>query len=309
MREALANGQRMPRPNWERSANPQPPLTKEELDTAIRRLDRAVRWNTFLVHVNLNAHDVINSITPHPIDTDSYDFTQLRCKFADNVRSFKNKTLERFLAHVRELIKQETWLKDASDAGFKDRLGSKFNHQNWAFCYYYMKEYVDFEACSDLGKWYMENMYVNLGLEAKRFLNAGETKDAREKLLLAYDALALNEAFDDIDKDDFVEVTERYRHNQKRKKRDFEEVHDRFSVTRAPPKKACVAQTPQNGNDGGGNGVTPRGGASGGIFDYDFNGVSEVEYTRSRSRSAAASENDADWAQGNPPYPDCPMHV
>jgi hypothetical protein len=28
--------------------------TKENLDTTIRHLNRAVRWNTFLVHVNIN---------------------------------------------------------------------------------------------------------------------------------------------------------------------------------------------------------------------------------------------------------------
>jgi hypothetical protein len=249
MREALANGERMPRPNrGRRIANPQPPLTKEELETAMRRLDRAVRWNTFLVHINLNSHDVIDSVTSHPIDTDGRDFGQLRSKLTDNVRSFKNKTLDRVLIHVGELIKQEPWLKDASDSDFRNRLGQKFNFQNWAFCFYYMKGYVNFEASSDLGKWYMENMYVNLGLEIKRFIDAHETKAAREKLLLSYDALALNEAFDDIDKNDFSELAERM---QRRKKRDFAEVNDRFSITRAPPKKAPVTQNARERNDDG----------------------------------------------------------
>jgi hypothetical protein len=58
------------------------PLTTEELNTAIRRLDRAVRWNTFLVHVNLNAHDVIDRVTNRPIDVDSFEFMQLRSKFS-----------------------------------------------------------------------------------------------------------------------------------------------------------------------------------------------------------------------------------
>jgi hypothetical protein len=243
MREAWKNGERMPRPNREPSDNPQPPLTKAELDTAICRLDRAVRWNTFLVHINLNAHDVIDSVTSRPLDTDSRDFAQLRTKFTDNVRSFKNKTVDRFIAHIGELIRQESWLTHASDAGFKDRLFQKFNYQNWASCFYYMKEYIDFEGGSDLGKWYMENMYVNLGLEVKHFLDAGETKDARDALLLAYDGLALNEAFDDVDKNDFAELTERYRNAQARKKRNFAEANRHFSITRSPPKKTPIAQS------------------------------------------------------------------
>jgi len=35
----------------------------------------------------------------------------------------------------------------------------------------------------------MENMYVNLGFEAKRYIDAEKTKNAREKFLLAYDAM------------------------------------------------------------------------------------------------------------------------
>jgi len=31
--------------------------------------------------------------------------------------------------------------------------------QNWAFCFFYMKEYLDFEGVSEVGKWFMENMY------------------------------------------------------------------------------------------------------------------------------------------------------
>ena len=65
-----------------------------------------------------------------------------------------------------------------------------------------MRDYIDFEASSDAGKWYMENVYVNLGLEIKHFI---DDDHAREELLLAYDILALNESFDGINKNDFVE--------------------------------------------------------------------------------------------------------
>ena len=38
---------------------------------------------SFLVHVNLNVHDVIDRVTSRPIDMDSYEFVQLRSKFCD----------------------------------------------------------------------------------------------------------------------------------------------------------------------------------------------------------------------------------
>ena len=143
------------------------------------------------------------------------------------MRSFKNKTIERFVVHIGDLLKHEPWLKDASDASFRDCLAQKFNSQNWAFCFYYMRDYIDFEASSDAGKWYMENIYVNLGLEIKHFIDDDQSRNAREELLLAYDILALNESFDGINKSDFVELTERSRRSQRVKKRNFAEAIDR----------------------------------------------------------------------------------
>ena len=153
-----------------------------------------------------------------------------------------------------------------------------------------MKDYIDFEASSNLGKWYMENMYVNLGLETKRYFDAGETKDAREKMLVAYDAWALNEAFDDIDQNDFSELNERYRNAQTKKKRDFAEVNDRFTVTRAPPKKAPIARSshdthPQHsGDDNSGDPETSQRGHGGGNLEGSaglfggMDGTYEIEY-------------------------------
>jgi hypothetical protein len=40
--------------------------------------------------------------------------------------------------------------------------------------FFYMKEYVDYEGVSEVGKWYMENMYVNLGFETKRYIDVEE---------------------------------------------------------------------------------------------------------------------------------------
>ena len=67
-----------------------------------------------------------------------------------------------------------------------------------------MRDYI-FEASSDAGKWYIENINVNLGLEIKHFIDDDQSRNAREELLLAYDILALNESFDGINKNDFVE--------------------------------------------------------------------------------------------------------
>jgi hypothetical protein len=62
----------------------------------------------FLRHLlNLNVHDVIDRVTNRPIDVDSFEFMQLRSKFSDNVRTFKNKTIDRFAIHIDELRRLE----------------------------------------------------------------------------------------------------------------------------------------------------------------------------------------------------------
>jgi hypothetical protein len=45
-------------------------------------------------------------VTNRPIDVDSFEFMQLRSKFSDNVRTFKNKTIDRFVIHIDELISE-----------------------------------------------------------------------------------------------------------------------------------------------------------------------------------------------------------
>jgi len=98
-------------------------------------------------------------------------------------------------------------------------------------------------------------MYVNMCTEAMRFIKANKTADARKELLNAYDAMAVNEAFDEIDYSCFTELSQRYRNERAKKKRDFDQVNARFSITRPPPKKIPVQQpsrdkrTIDEGND------------------------------------------------------------
>jgi len=67
-----------------------------------------------------------------------------------------------------------------------------------------------------------------------------------KKRLLAYDSMALNEAFDDEGKDDFAELTGRSLKGSRGKKRNFAEANERFSITRACPNRAPnTGETPE----------------------------------------------------------------
>ena len=101
IREALRKGEPLPRPvkpteeTYLKEAMP-----KAQMDTAIRRLDRAIRWNTMQTHVNINCNDVVDSVTGGKVDLDTQDFAVLRNKVTENVRSYKNKTINNFIVSV-----------------------------------------------------------------------------------------------------------------------------------------------------------------------------------------------------------------
>ncbi|KAF1816370.1 hypothetical protein P152DRAFT_454635 [Eremomyces bilateralis CBS 781.70] len=200
-------------------------VPKEELSEYIRRLDRVIRWNTFLTHSNINAYNMIDFVTDGKVAVDASEFWILRTKILDNVRTYKNKMLARFEIHIKSLIEIEPWIKNMNEDGLRKRLESKFNAQNFLFVWYYMKDYIDVDNSAPLGKWFMKNMYVNMGVYVKSWMDENESKDIRERLLQAYDLWALNEAFDDVDKGDFMELSQKFRNERKKKKRDFATIN------------------------------------------------------------------------------------
>jgi hypothetical protein len=140
---------------------------------------------------------------------------------------------------IGQLIEKEQWLNDVPESAFISRFKEMFNSQNFFYCFYYMKEYVDFESSSERGRWYMQNIFVNLGLTTWGWIKDGKGKgEGRNKLLTAYDACALNPHHDEITLDDFTQLTQKYRNQRERKKRDFSQVNCEFVNVDPMPKKA-----------------------------------------------------------------------
>ena len=139
---------------------------------------------------------------------------------------------------IDQLIESEEWVREPSDQVFTSRIKGVFNAQNFFFCFYYMKDYIDFERSSDRGRWYMQSVFVNLALATFRWIKGGKLKgEPRERLLAAYDACALNPAHDEITIDDFTQPTQKYRNEKKRKKRDFSQVNKEFVQVGEMPEK------------------------------------------------------------------------
>ena len=70
----------------------------------------------------------------------------------------------------------------------------------------------------------------------KRFVEGAKSKDAHERLLQAYDAIALHEMFDSVDKGDFVELSQKFR--KRKRGKDFTEISSSFKSRCPMPPKA-----------------------------------------------------------------------
>jgi hypothetical protein len=97
-RAALSKGGRVPRTKKSRSDasddGPVEPLSKDEY---LRRLDRAIRWHAMLYHTNVGINDVLRDVTNNSVSEESPTWTMLRTKALDNIKSFKNKTIDNML--------------------------------------------------------------------------------------------------------------------------------------------------------------------------------------------------------------------
>jgi hypothetical protein len=126
---------------------------------------------------------------------------------------------------------------------FVARFAQMFNAQNFFYCVYYIKDYVDFERSSARGRWYMQNIFANLGLFTFRWIKGGKKNGARQYLIDAYDTLALNSRYDEIMIDDFQQLTQKYRNDRESKKRNFSQIDAEIADLGEMPKKAS-ARTP-----------------------------------------------------------------
>ena len=87
-------------------------------------------------------------------------------------------------------------------------------------------------------------VYVNLGLAVRKYIKAGKSADARKVLLNFYDVIALNQDHDDVEINQFEQLTQKYRHKVKTKKKDFETAGECFVSIGQPPPRASQPIVP-----------------------------------------------------------------
>jgi hypothetical protein len=113
-----------------------------------------------------------------------------------------------------------------------------------------MEGYCDITRSSELGKYYVKSLYVNLATAIKKEIDAevdrsGLALARRQEVLQLYDALAIVEDYDKVDQTEFYELSERIRNDRKRAKVDQQAVlAQSYTSLGPPPKKAPVQSSP-----------------------------------------------------------------
>lgn len=89
--------------------------------------------------------------------------------------------------------------------------------------------------------------------------------DARQVLLKFYDQLPGHEDYNEIDKEDFFELTDRFRNERKRaaKEADKQMFQEKHHSMGPPPKKAAIGLVPGRTPSGSGLPLVARGGPGG----------------------------------------------
>ena len=141
------------------------------------RLDRVIRWNTLLIHVNINVPAIVSFVFGDRIGVDSLDYDWARNKIMENQRSYKSKVLSGFKSLIGTMVTQDPALLDIPKATFSEKLCASFNEHNYFHCFPYMKNYLGIDNSTETGKWFLKTIYTNVGTRVWSWKVGGETAD------------------------------------------------------------------------------------------------------------------------------------
>lgn len=179
------------------------PLTDKEKKIFQSKLDRTLRQNTLLVYINLNFEDVLYFVQGNRIDKDSSDFVQGRTKALENQRIYKSKTCSLLKKFINILVQKDPSLLKISDTLFASKVIETFNSTNFFACFYYIKNNLNIDGSSELGKQFLKSIYINLLIRVRIQKKASSTVDNQNNFLDFFDEVALLLAYNDIDITDF----------------------------------------------------------------------------------------------------------
>ncbi|KAF2861489.1 hypothetical protein K470DRAFT_269826 [Piedraia hortae CBS 480.64] len=205
MREQLLEGKKLKRTKrFPRRVAGENDLTTAEFRFESKKLERAVRWNTLLTHSNLNGDDVIAASTGGRVPKGTGDYARLRGKLQQNVRSYKSKTTANMQSLLTRYMKISDW-RDRDDEDFVSWFSGTFTKQRYFYVFYFLKRQIDYDASTEMGRWYMKSVYTNLGIAVRAYIKNERSKDSHSVLMNEWDSMALHPQHDQVEISDFAE--------------------------------------------------------------------------------------------------------
>ncbi len=116
-----------------------------------KRLDREIRWHTFLYHSRLFAPAIIKKVFGRDADENSVEFYEPRTKIQENVRTYKSKMLRLMEEHVMECFKTSPNLRFCGEPARIKYFKDLFNADNFYSVWYYMSGVIDVDRSLPLG--------------------------------------------------------------------------------------------------------------------------------------------------------------
>lgn len=63
---------------------------------------------------------------------------------------------------------QDPTLLEISDSSFAIKVGKAFSATNYFHYYYFIKNYLNIEGSSELGKWFLKSIFVNMVVRIRK---------------------------------------------------------------------------------------------------------------------------------------------
>lgn len=155
----------------------------------------------------------------------------------ENYRTYKSKTCSQLKLFVLTLVTQDQLLLEISNNSFFSKVDSLFSSENYFNIFYFIKNHLNINSSTDLGKQYLRNIFTNLAVRVRVQIKNSKTQDKQEKVLEFFDKVALLEDYNTVDITDFQQLSKTFRSQKVLKKRDFAATQQFYRQTGPVPKK------------------------------------------------------------------------
>ncbi|KZZ92220.1 hypothetical protein AAP_02875 [Ascosphaera apis ARSEF 7405] len=204
-------------------------MKEEERVSSIIRT--AIKWH-YLLHFNTNeirecVEKAVPEIANDQFRMDSYDVDS--AKYLTGCKSETHSRMKSYVKMQYRLSKNrkgaDIEFVDRSDVLFK-LFDDCFDVEDFNYVFYWVKTIVDYERCSTIGKWFLRNVFVNLAVVTKLYLDKVERHDPsaaemKSQMLMSWERTMSR--YEDIRKSDFAPAQKRVK-KQKRKGVNQQEV-------------------------------------------------------------------------------------